>query len=432
MLQTTAEIISTLESAGRFRLAVVVRQYGEVALSDYAKTLWQPPRHRTEIEPEFLAALAAEFRRLETEDAQIQGWLESLQRTRTLQAAIHLTASEGPTFLALHHLALSGMPQGESYLVGAYSGVPFANAAWSGCLNLDGRFPLEEIIALQAPGFAELRRADADRDRDGSERRLSLIPGNWRDVRVGDSPIPEKLAALWPHLTETVRVLVPEPISGEPFSTWANHFAAAQMRKLHPEADLVYFDLNEVIRDYLLSVLPNPDHALHRMHFDTDCRARAEAAFRDVPWYTIPTEQKGRKRMEVLRCEQGELRGPTVTIPLELEILLDGLRAKTLSPALLPVYTALVPCNGLTCLGSFEQVEYLAEYQKGWASLELFNPERLSTIRTDALTCGHCLDTSGIPVHPLDLLLDPEIELTTPKTLLELITPLLPRLGVRR
>jgi hypothetical protein len=34
-------------------------------------------------------------------------------------------------------------------------------------------------------------------------------------------------------------------------------------------------------------------------------------------------------------------------------------------------------------------------------------------------------------VHPLDLLLDQEIELAPFSTLLELIIPLLPRLGVR-
>lgn len=431
MLQTPVETALALETAGRFRLATVVRQHGGAALSDYAKSLWMPPRRFPELEPEFLAALAAEFRRLDAEESQTQDWLASLQRTRTLQAATHLTASEGPTFLALHRLALSGLPQGESYLVGAYSGVSFANAAWSGCLNLDGRFPLEQMVAPQAPGFAKLRRADLDRARDGGEHRLSLIPGSWRDVRVGDSPIPEKLSLLWPHVTEIVCGLAPEPVCGEPFSTWASRFVAAQLRTLHPEADLVYFDLNKVICEYLLSVLPNRDHALHRMHFDAECRVRVETVFPEVPWYTIPIEQKGRKRMEVLRCEAGELRGRTVTMPLTLAAVLDGLRAKTLSPALLPVYTALMPCNGLTCLGSFEQIEYLAEYRKGWAELELFDPERLASARTDALTCGRCLDTSGNPVHPLDLLLDPEIELAPLSTLLELLTPLLPRLGVR-
>ena len=64
-------------------------------------------------------------------------------------------------------------------------------------------------------------------------------------------------------------------------------------------------------------------------------------------------------------------------------------------------------------------------------ALELFDRERLATIRTAALTCGRCLDTSGTPVHPLDLLLDREIELVPFSTLLELIIPLLPRLGVR-
>ena len=74
----------------------------------------------------------------------------SLQKTRILQTATHSTATEGPTFLALHYLALMGLPPRETYFVGAYSGVSFANSAWSGCLNYSNRFDLETIISSQA------------------------------------------------------------------------------------------------------------------------------------------------------------------------------------------------------------------------------------------------------------------------------------------
>ncbi|HIF67909.1 MAG TPA: hypothetical protein EYQ29_01005, partial [Candidatus Lambdaproteobacteria bacterium] len=77
MLQTPVETALALEAAGRFRLATVVRQHGGTTLADYAKSLWTTPRHFPELEPELLAALTAEFRRLNAEASQAQDWLAS-------------------------------------------------------------------------------------------------------------------------------------------------------------------------------------------------------------------------------------------------------------------------------------------------------------------------------------------------------------------
>ena len=91
-----------------------------------------------------------------------------------------------------------GIPAGESYLVAAYSGVPYANAAWSGCLNFSAELELEEILSAKAPGFSVLLKSDRDRRRDTSERRISLIPGTFRDAQVFGSEVSEKQESLSP------------------------------------------------------------------------------------------------------------------------------------------------------------------------------------------------------------------------------------------
>ena len=74
---------------------------------------------------EILESFESEFCRIGLTRKQAKEYCSSLQKTRILQTATHSTATEGPTFLALHYLALMGLPPRETYFVGAYSGVSF-------------------------------------------------------------------------------------------------------------------------------------------------------------------------------------------------------------------------------------------------------------------------------------------------------------------
>ena len=155
---------------GRVELAEILSKHWDTALEEYAQSLWEASSHESNLEKELVQSFQKEFLRVGYTEEQAALWIESLARTHTLQTATHLTASEGPTFFATHHLALMGIPDGESYLVAAYSGVPYANAAWSGCLNFSAELELEEILSAKAPGFSVLLKSDRDRRRD-----LSLI-----------------------------------------------------------------------------------------------------------------------------------------------------------------------------------------------------------------------------------------------------------------
>jgi len=85
--------------------------------------------------------------------------------------------------------------------------------------------------------------------------------------------------------------------------------------------------------------------------------------------------------------------------------------------------------NGLTCFGSFEQVEYLAEFKRRWLKLDLLEQEVVRTVNISALTSGRCVDEAQAVVHPLDLLLGLEWSFPENITVGELMKPLLGRLG---
>ena len=141
-------IQDALQKAKRPELARILSGAWDLPLTEYSKSLWQTLSETPSMEIELRQAFEAEFCRIGFNEKQAKRYSTELERTRVLQTATHLTASEGPTFLALHYLALLGMPQGNTYFVGSYSGVPFANAAWSGCLNFSNRIDLDSVISV--------------------------------------------------------------------------------------------------------------------------------------------------------------------------------------------------------------------------------------------------------------------------------------------
>jgi hypothetical protein len=160
---------------------------------------------------------------------------------------------------------------------------------------------LESVIDPKAPGFAELKRAESDRYRDSTERRISFIPGSMRDSRVYQSKVPEKLTSLLPYIAEPIRKYVPVVKPGDEFTAWASQFSAAQLRKIMPGKSVLYFDLNEVIRTYLILVLKNSQHPLFRFLFEPTIRKTVLDEFSpETPLFTVEVHHKNKIRQETV------------------------------------------------------------------------------------------------------------------------------------
>jgi len=422
-------IQSALQKAKRPELARILSGAWNISLSEYSTSLWERTSEPPSLEVELRQAFETEFCRIGLSEEQVQNYCAELERTRVLQTATHLTASEGPTFLALHNLALLGMPKGKTYFVGSYSGVPFANAAWSGCLNFSNRIDLESVISMHASGFAELKRADNDRVRDSSDRRISLIPGKMRDVRVFHSRIPEKMADLMVHFSEPILEISPKAKTGDDFTKWASQFCSNQLGEIFPSKSIIYFDLNEVISNYLALVFANSNHPIYRLFLENTVRNSVFAVFPpDTTLFTVDVNYKNKMRQESVVLNGDELLSQNYRLKLTQENLINEIKSGALCPGLFLGFTVLSFINRFICFGSFEQVEYLAGFKQKWLKLDILDNEIVHKSNTSAFTSGRCVDESGEGIHPLDLLLGMEMKFNGNQTVGELIEPLLNRL----
>ncbi|MEC8185347.1 MAG: hypothetical protein VX208_09685, partial [SAR324 cluster bacterium] len=252
-----------------------------------------------------------------------------------------------------------------------------------------------------------------------------------RDAQVFGSEVSEKQESLSTHWNDSLKPLMPSAGSGSSFSSWASGFCHNQMKKLFPDSNIVYFDINEVIRNYLLEIMPQSQNRFRGMllnakHFQTIL----ESSEVETPLFSINFKHGNRIRMEPLFLRENRLEGQNYSINMEEEKLVQMLQERTLCPGLFLGFSVLVYLNGLNCLGSFEQVEYLARFKKIWQHFEFEGAVPQEQLQTRSLSCGRMISKDGKPVYPLDLILGKKAELEKPQTFSEWMEPLFPRLGL--
>jgi hypothetical protein len=225
MTPQMASIVASLERMNRPQLSKVLERWGNESLEEYVQLWWQGPKRPPPLEPELIQAFKETWQQMGWTDVIVKQLLQELEQKRVLQTTMHLTPTEGPTFLASHQLATLKQPKASNYLVGAYSGVPFSNAAWSGAINYGTKTTLDQILCPLNPLFRQAQSAVVDRIRDGDHPRLSLIPGKWRDGLVDRSVIPDRLNEIFPDLLPGVRESSLRSITPKNFyDNWALSF----------------------------------------------------------------------------------------------------------------------------------------------------------------------------------------------------------------
>ena len=119
--------INLLKKNDKPFISDILEKIWELPIYKYADNLWKNTTNSISMEKELKDAFAKEFLRVGLKMDKVKLFSDRLERIRVIQTSTHLTASEGPTFLALHYLSLLKMPCEYTYFVGAYSGVPFSN-----------------------------------------------------------------------------------------------------------------------------------------------------------------------------------------------------------------------------------------------------------------------------------------------------------------
>ncbi|MEL6348715.1 MAG: hypothetical protein AAFV53_36765 [Myxococcota bacterium] len=366
-------------------LAARLRQHWDTSLADYSAQLWAAPPDAP-VEDAFAAALREEAMRI-TGSVEVA---EHLLRHRVAVTAHHVTPTNGPGFLAIDRIAIAGKPSGVPLVVLAWSGVALSNAAWSGAISFNGL--IERLLVPGSPTERRLRKAQADRARDSgvTELRLSLFPSKQRDALLYRLGVPERLGEVLRDVRPEARHLFADLDDAEDYPTWALKTCATIQQAILGDA-VVYLDLNRIVADYLTRIAGQSDHPLVRF-------LRAESH----------DEAFAAKSWAYRRRSSGKL---AVMGPEAAAALLAG----TICPGLVPAFVALRCVNGIRCLGSFNQDDYLRAFAAAWGAWDDPQPT-LVTGRSPGET------------YPLDLALSGTVLSAEGLVMRDLWAPLLPRL----
>jgi hypothetical protein len=394
---------------GRFPLlARIFARHWNTPLHQFAPGLYdKPPRT---IESPLLTALREEWSELGYEDELIERGLDQLQQVPVLQTAHHVTPTHGPTFLAIDLISLAGLRDDQVYIVAANSGVAFSNSAWSGALSY-GSLPLEKLIRRESAWFRRLQKADAERKTHGeTQLRISLIPARQRDDLVFGYRTQPGDCDWMDHITSALRTLLPTPDPHQHYSSWAVRCAAQLQRRVLVRDRILVFDVNRVISRYLLKVLTaSTPHPCRELLSNNPMSDRIMAAFDQPVLFLQSVQGKKSRKIDPLHRSGSVLIGRkkgAATVPIDT--LVEALSKHQLCPALFILFFVLRYLNGIRCLGSFNQIEYLSDFRRLWEQLSTDWPLDLSQDEDNALTTGRCL-ADGHPLWPLDLALGDRI-----------------------
>lgn len=379
-----ANISSALRDAGKLRLAHSIEQNWHKTCLEYSKELnfWRPKRA---MEPELLRSFDRELARLGFEGLYKKEVLDSLQRRRVLQTTPHLGATEGPRFFCINWLGSLGTPEKDFYVVGMYSGIPFSNHTRPGRIN---------------------RKSHG----------INLFPSTLQDALVYRSTIPQKLVEAVADLPKKVSQYFPFPVEGASYTKWALEACQHIERQVFGKTNLVYLDINEVVSGYLVEVLRNRAHIMHKIFFDPLTRDEFMGAFPDEIMFYAPVMRGKYEEMENFFLHGNVLNSKSRQISLDHpDTLIKELGENRLCSALLLGFMTIAFLNQFKCFGSFAQVEYLPVYQEKLAKLSFMKPFHIESIQTSNLTTGVFVD--GKTMYPLDVLVEGKNFKPDPRTL---------------
>ena len=423
-------IIASLRRMNRTQLSKVIEKWGNESVEEYGQLWWQEPMKPPPLEPELTQAFKETWQQMGWADVLVQQLLQELEQKRVLQTTTHLTPTEGPTFLASHQLATLRQPKISNYLVGTYSGVPFSNAAWSGAINYGTKTSLEQILHPSNSLFRQVQSAIIDRVRDGDHPRLSLIPGKWRDGLVDRSVIPDRLNKIFPDLfPEVLGSSLKSIVPNNSYDNWALSFSEQLTRIVLNNNQIYFFNLNEVIRKYLIDVLKDNSHWLTQIFLDSRKIKLLEREFANN-WFVAEVEKQGKKKIEQIHLQNRCFESSTISIPAEPESIISALNEGRFCPGLILCFWVLAFYNGIRCLGGFEQIEYLAELDSKLNRLEFLNLINCTSNQISFLTTGRCID-QDYEIYPIDVFLGNSELLFPEGTLLSWLQPIISRLKPR-
>ncbi|MGK0289216.1 MAG: hypothetical protein ACI86H_000647 [bacterium] len=373
-------------------LAKVFQDNWDTPLSKFSKKLFQISSKKM-IEPTLFQAFEEEWASMNIPQSTILKFIDQIKTTPVLQTSHHITPTNGPTFFTLDAIALSGIPKDQTLLVAANSGVAFSNTAWSGSLSYQ-ESTLEELFKIESKAYQQAKRSAKERQSHGDqEKKISLIPSKKRDDLLFGNQIEEQQSQLFQQFSESLQKTLVEPKLGESYTHWASNTCSQLQKKIFQQNNIFYFDINQVINRYLIKMLKegNQEHPVYQILFGSQSQQLLEN-------FENPTiflgRRKGKKSWKVQ---------PILWNNQEFteESLIQALEEQSVCPSVFLLFFILRFLNGIHCLGSFNQIEYLENYRKAWQSLNFPWNLDLTPDGSQTLTTGRMLWKDEL-IYPLD------------------------------
>lgn len=385
------KLVENLRQQGKSYLSSDIEKNWSKTVLEYSKELWNF-NDETKIENELLNAFVKEWQRIGMEEGDIEKAKNSFLKHRTIQTAPHLGLTESARMLTVNWLSTRGLPPDAYYLVGMFSGIPFSNLTKPGCLNFSNAHRISEIIS--------------DSDVVDTEQKISLFPSILQDRIVYGSTIPEKMVGVISNLNPEIKKYFTTPTIGESYTKYALGSVAKIEKEILNIKNAIYFDINEVIRNYLLEVLKNDSHIIYKILFNNEYRSKIENEFGDeaILFYGTYLSSKY-ESMEKLYIKNGTLHGQHHDIEITPENIIEKIESGSLCPGLFLVYLILTFINHIQCLGSFAQAEYLPRYGGGLLKTGIFDSDSIKNAPVNNLTTGMLADPDLHDITPLDILL---------------------------
>jgi len=186
------------------------------------------------------------------------------------------------------------------------------------------------------------------------------------------------------------------------FKLWKYYFE----KSFRPEIPgLVYFQVNDIIKDALIQALQDENSFVSRVLFDPAVRKAIKENFNGIQgawengdkgtmffWGVSESQRFVNLRIDTAgNCLKGEVEN--IVIPFNRDSIIDALLSKKIVPSLFLDFLIITFQEGYIALGGFNQLEYLPQMQKAFVKTleEIGMPGKAAYFAnrvTDGLICG--------------------------------------------
>lgn len=398
-------LTNRLREMGRIPLAIEIEKYWNKSLLEYSKII-NTYSAKSKMERYLKRAFEIELLRLGYSKKETDNIILDLDKNRIIQTAPHLIPSNGPRMFFIDWLSSLNLNTKKFYVVGMYSGIPFSNTFYPGHITFNKKIVLDKILDKNTDIYKTEIKKEKTKANNGLDEKISLIPSRIQDDLVYKSSIEQKTIEVIGSLTlESKSLFLNDELTKGDYTRWSLTCQKNINSTVLNKKNLVYVDMNEVVKNYLVEAFSQKKHILYRIFFNKKERKNFLHHFANEKIFVLPFISKKYPSNETLNFEGDFLMGKHNKIKINQKNIIELLKNGRLCPSTFMCFTVLSFLNDFKCLGSFRQAVYLPEYKDKWIKSKILYTKKVSLVPCCNLTTGHFIENEMQGIRPLDILI---------------------------